>query len=338
MKASECAKAVQWAIEAKRPILLEGAPGIGKSAIIAQVTQKLGFPLCDVRAVLLDPVDLRGLPHINGDQRAHWCPPAFLPDSGEGVLFLDELPQAAPLVQSACLQLTLDRRIGEYELPDGWAVVAAGNRQQDRTGAHRLIEALRDRFVCLTLDVSVEDWQAWAVNEGISPVVRSFIEYRPTLLHRFDPEQQAQAYPTPRSWSKVSLMQQGVPDELMHEMVAGCVGEAAAVEFMAFRQICQQLPAIDSVLANPLHATVPSEPAVLYALSGALTERLRGADAGVTTAFCHYVNRWADEIRKEGGREFATLAYRDGVQANRKLLNVPEADTWVRKHRHLLTD
>jgi hypothetical protein len=176
----------------------------------------------------------------------------------------------------------------------------------------------------------VEDWQAWAINAGISPVVRSFIEYRPALLHDFDPTKQAQAYPTPRSWSTVSLMQRGVKDVHMHEMVAGCVGDGAAVEFMAFRQICQELPVVDSVLADPEKVAVPNEPAVLYALSGALSERCKGADAKVLSAFSQYAGRMP--------REFAVLTFRDGVQANRGLLSVPEADAWVRKHRHILAD
>src|SRR4029079_8083765 len=117
---------------------------------------------------------------------------------GEGVLFLDELAQAPPLVQAACLQLTLDRRVGEHELPAGWSVIAASNRAEDRAGTHRLISPLLNRFVHLDLEVSNEDWQAWAVASGIAPEVRAFLRYRPALLFRFDPAVQERAFPTPR--------------------------------------------------------------------------------------------------------------------------------------------
>src|SRR5947208_2825514 len=108
-------------------------PGCGKSSVVRQAADQLGLDLIDLRVTLLDPVDLRGLPRLT-DDAAVWVPPAFLPRGGSGVLFLDELAQAPPLVQAACLQLTLDRRLGEYALPGGWAVVAAGNRAGDRAG------------------------------------------------------------------------------------------------------------------------------------------------------------------------------------------------------------
>src|SRR4051812_30577921 len=126
MRPTDVTKALAALIPTRRPLYLWGPPGVGKSSLVRQATQNLNLDLVDVRATLLDPVDLRGLPRLEGES-AVWIPPAFLPRFGAGVLFLDELAQAAPLVQSACLQLTLDRRIGEYELPDGWSVIAASN-------------------------------------------------------------------------------------------------------------------------------------------------------------------------------------------------------------------
>src|SRR5829696_5599735 len=153
VRPSDVSKALAALVPTKRPVYLWGPPGCAKSAVVRQTAATLGLTLADVRATLLDPVDLRGLPRLDGDA-AVWCPPAFLPKDGQGLLFLDELAQAAPLVQAACLQLVLDRRIGEYELPDGWVVVAASNRAEDRAGAHRLITPLLNRFVHLELEVS----------------------------------------------------------------------------------------------------------------------------------------------------------------------------------------
>src|SRR5829696_4762350 len=182
MRPSEVTKALAALVPTRRPVYLWGPAGVGKSSLVRQAAEQLGLGLVDVRATLLDPVDLRGLPRLDGD-RAVWLPPAFLPRGGAGLLFLDELAQAAPLVQAACLQLTLDRKVGEYELPDGWTVVAASNR----AGAHRLISPLLNRFVHLDVDVSPEDWQAWAVAAGVAPEVRAFLGYRPALLAQFDP-------------------------------------------------------------------------------------------------------------------------------------------------------
>jgi MoxR-like ATPase len=159
----------------RRPVYLWGPPGVGKSGVVRQIARRASIDVLDVRAVLLDPVDLRGLLGIEGD-RALWCPPAFLPTDAEGVLFLDELAQAPPLVPAACLQLTLDRRVGEYLLPGGWSVVAASNRQEDLACAHCLISPLLNRFVHLDLEVSHDDWQDWAVPQpglrGLPPARR----------------------------------------------------------------------------------------------------------------------------------------------------------------------
>src|SRR4051812_30960268 len=214
MKPSDVSRALAALVPTGRPTYLWGPPGCGKSSIVRQAAAVMGLDLVDVRATLLDPVDLRGLPRLDGDT-AVWLPPAFLPRGGPGLLFLDELAQAAPLVQAACLQLTLDRKIGEYELPAGWSVVAASNRQEDRAGTHRLISPLLNRFVHLDLDVSNEEWQQWAVANTVAPAVRSFLQYRPGLLFQFDPAANPRSFPTPRSWQFVSDVLGRTADDLL---------------------------------------------------------------------------------------------------------------------------
>ena len=119
MKASGIASALRSMIGARQPVFIWGGPGIGKSAVVAQVAASMGVPVQDVRALLLDPVDLRGLPYLGTDGRSKWATPDFLPAAGKGILFLDELNAAPSMVQAACYQLVLDRRLGEYVLP-GW--------------------------------------------------------------------------------------------------------------------------------------------------------------------------------------------------------------------------
>jgi hypothetical protein len=330
MRPSDVTSALQALLPTRRPVYLWGPPGVGKSSLVRQAAEALGLDVVDIRAVLLDPVDLRGLPHVNGENRAHWCQPAFLPTEGQGVLFLDELAQGPPLVQSSCLQLTLDRRIGEYQLPEGWSVVAASNRQEDRAGAHRLISPLLNRFIHLDLEVSHEDWQAWALASGVAPEVRSFLSFKTALLHDFNASANERAFPTPRSWSFVSDVLRVTPDHLLHPIVAGAVGSGPAAEFVAFTRIYRDLPDPDSVLANPAGATVPKDPAVNYALVGSLVERIRKADARLLGAFAQYASRLSDE--------FSVLAMRDGGAVNQKLFAVPQTQAWLRTHRHVFPD
>jgi hypothetical protein len=270
---------------------------VGKSSVVRQAARAAGLGMVDLRAVLLDPVDLRGLPRIHNGS-ALWCPPAFLPRGGRGVLFLDELAQAPPLVQAACLQLTLDRQLGEYALPEEWSVVAASNRQADRAGSHRLISPLLTRFVHLDLEVSHDDWQEWAAQTGIAPEVRSFLRYRPILLFQFDPLAAARAFPTPRSWEFVSQVLSYTPAELMHAVVAGCVGEGPAAEFTGFLRLCRELPDLDAILTSPGTAPVPTEPAVLYALAGALAECCRRGDQALLAAFVTYAGQLPDDLTR----------------------------------------
>jgi hypothetical protein len=323
MRPSDVVRSLAALVPTRRPVYLWGTPGCGKSSVVRRVAQTLGLALTDVRATLLDPVDLRGLPRLDGDT-AVWCPPAFLPRAGEGLLFLDELAQAPPLVQAACLQLVLDRRVGEYRLPDGWTVVAASNRPEDRAGTHRLISPLLNRFVHLDLEVSADDWQDWAVKAGVSPEVRAFLRFRPALLCQFDPAANPRAFPTPRSWAIVADVLARTPPELLQRVVAGCVGDGPAAEFVGFLQLFRELPDLDAVLASPDAAPVPREPAVLYALVGALVERCRPAQATLAN-FVTYALRLPDE--------FALLALRDALAVRPKMVALPVVQQWIAKAR-----
>ena len=156
MKASAVLKALQSLLKSRQPGFLWGGPGLGKSSVVKQLAAQLSLPIQDVRALLLDPVDLRGLPFLGKDGRSHWATPDFLPKDGAGVLFLDELNAAPAMVQAGCYQLVLDRKLGEYTLPDGWAIVAAGNRDSDRAATNRMPTPLRNRFVHLEFEVDLQ--------------------------------------------------------------------------------------------------------------------------------------------------------------------------------------
>jgi hypothetical protein len=328
MKASYVKEALKSLIESKRPTFIWGAPGVGKSQVVQQVAKELKLEVRDVRAVLLDPVDLRGLPHINGDHRAHWCPPEFLPREGRGILFLDELNAAPPLVQAACYQLVLDRKLGEYELPEGWTVIAAGNRESDRAVVHRMTSALANRFVHLDFDVDLNDWVEWARAHDVASEVIAFLRFKPGLLHAFDPKLNERAFPTPRSWEFVSdiLKNKITIPAVEFEVLKGTVGEGTAAEFSGFLRVFRSLPNIDLILQNPDQAEVPTtKPDVLYALTGALSRR---ATAKTAANLLKYYNRLP--------AEFSVLAVRDSVAFCPEMVNTKEYVDWATKHSDML--
>jgi MoxR-like ATPase len=323
MRPSALARALAALVPTKRPVFIWGPPGVGKSSLVRQAANTLKLSLLDLRASLLDPVDLRGLPKF-GKAAAEWVPPVFLPRTGTGILFLDELTQAAAIVQSACLQLTLDRKLGEYELPPGWSVVAASNRPEDRAGGHRLISPLANRFIHLDMEVDTEDWQAWAVTSGIAPVVRAFLRFRPALLFQYESAANPRAFPSPRSWQFVSDVLAVTPAEALDRVVAGCVGEGAAAEFVAFLTLSRDLPDLDALLAHPDTAPVPAEPAVVYALVGAVVEQVRSVPAKAEAAV-----RYAARLPEE----FGLLLFRDLLAVRPTLAALPVVQSWIARAR-----
>jgi MoxR-like ATPase len=327
MKPSNVSRSLRTLLSINQPVFLWGAPGVGKSRVVRQAADALGRPVVDVRAVLLDPVDLRGLPHVNGDNQAHWCPPSFLPTDGIGVLFLDELNAAPPLVQAACYQLVLDRGLGEYRLPDGWAVVAAGNRETDRAVVSRMPSALANRFTHIDFDVDMEDWVAWALRSGIQTEVIAFLRFRPGLLHDFDPKRHAEkAFPSPRAWEFASKILSAAPDrEIEFELLKGTVGEGAAAELLGFLRIFRNLPNPDLVLLAPDKVDVPTDPATLYALCGALARKAS--------------DQTVERLLGFAGRlpaEFSVLLVRDSIRSDQGIVNSRAFIEWASAHSDVL--
>ena len=309
MKPSLVAASLQVACasDVQQPVMVWGAPGVGKSSIVKQVADALyGAPkkvkvrgitvvpthFIDLRLPLLDAVDLRGIPTVENGV-TQWIPPSFLPREGKGILFLDELVQAMPIVQSAASQLILDRRIGDYVLPDGWAVVAAGNRDTDRAATNKMPSHIANRFLHLTMDVDTRDWINWAIDNNVHPMVIAFINWRSELLHSFDPKRKENA--TPRTWGFVSrMMTNGLPDEVFMDVISGLVGEGPAREFVGFVKIFRDLPDYTDIVAKPTAIQLPTDASVLYAVTTMLAMNTTKKDVN---AVFKYVQRMPKDFQ-----------------------------------------
>lgn len=319
MRPSEIASAIETLITVKQPAFIWGAPGVGKSQIVAQLAAKHGLKLVDIRAVLLDPVDLRGIPRIDDEGKTAWCAPSFLPTEGSGILFLDELNTAPPLVQAACYQLILDRKLGEYELPEGWSIIAAGNRESDKAVTHRMPSALANRMVHLDFEADLDDWLLWADNNEVVPSLKAFLRFRPTLLHAFDPKKNAKAFPSPRSWEFVSTILAAKPsNNTIRALITGAVGEGAATEYLAFLTACDQLPSVEEVLASPDTIELPDDPAVVYALCESVA---REASDDVIPQIAVLAARLPIE--------FSVLLMRDSAATSPSIVETPSFANWA---------
>ena len=145
-----------------RSVMVWGPPGIGKSETVAAVAKEFGIGLIDLRLSQLAPTDLRGLPVADHESKtSRWYAPEFLPRKGSGILFLDEFNMAPPAIQGIAQQLILDRCVGNYTLPDGWLVWAAGNRAEDGAAVFSMPSAIQNRFVHVTVTATFESYRQW---------------------------------------------------------------------------------------------------------------------------------------------------------------------------------
>lgn len=269
-------------IEADIPVFIWGPPGIGKSEMVAQLAAEDGAELIDIRLSMFDPVDLRGLPVPQGDV-AKWLRPSVLPSSDQlTYFFLDELDRAAPAVQSAALQLVLNRCVGEHKLPDNVRIIAAGNGSTDRIGTNKTSGASDNRFAHLFMEPDVESWTQWAANNGITPELVAFINFRPDLLHDMS-DKNAKSKPTPRSWVKASPF---INDEdLRYDLTRANVGDGPASEFEAFMRVFRSIPSLDAIITDPHHAAIPDEMSAKYAVTFGLAARADGLNFSNIVAY-----------------------------------------------------
>lgn len=342
MRPQAIASALQILIPAKRPIMIWGSPGVGKSDLVRQDAKTRGsdYRFIDLRLSQLDPVDMRGIPVYDVKKKqTNWAIPNFLPQEGEGTLFLDELNSAPQATMAAAYQLILDRKLGDYILPLGWCVIAAGNNVGDRAIVNQMSTALRNRFVHIDFEVNLDDWCQWALMNNINPEVLSFLRFRPGYLNIFDTSTQTskeakkatlseKAFATPRSWKFVSDILTATHSQSLSiefELIKGTVGEGPAGEFLAFQKCYKDMPNLDIVIGSPETAAVPDNPATLYAISTGLAMK-------ATLDNVKNILVYAERLPKE----FQVLLVKDAVVRNREIANTKTFEKWGVKNADIL--
>jgi hypothetical protein len=256
------------------PVLLEGPPGSGKSSIVEQMGEEWGLLTKVVIASIREPADFSGLP-IPQEDHVSSMPVGWaweLAQAGRGIAFLDELNTAPEAVQAALLRVVLDRAVGDLQLPSGVRIIAAQNSVEEATGGHDLAAPLANRFLHWTWEApSVTEWMSWVLGGGMDekaevhdPVkeedrvrkawpipfakakglVTGFIHKRQALIHaqpKVGDPQSSKAWPSRRTWELAMRVLAGsgihnlgpVETEML---LAGCVGEAAMAEFIAYEK------------------------------------------------------------------------------------------------------
>lgn len=243
-------------------LFIWGAPGIGKTEILNQVAEHLGIVVQEWHLSQIEPTDFRGVPKVENilgsgkpeDERTVTKLPAIFPtnngDNGRGgIMFFDEINRAPKMVLSAALSLCLGGKIGTYELPSMWIVIAAGNRPEDLGGAvaTTIEPALANRFGHVNYAPTLESWTEWAITKDyINPDIIAFLKWNKSYFHKLDPEKETMAWPSPRTWEMASqeeYYERGkdwknkIPLSEIQNIYQDLIGAEAAVAFVEYLKL-----------------------------------------------------------------------------------------------------
>lgn len=296
-------KALAIAAIARKPVLLWGGPGTGKSAVIRLLGETLELPVVTVIASLREPADFAGLPVVTDSGSIRLAEPSwasFLVEQGKGLLFLDEITTAPPAVQAALLRVVLERVVGDITLPEAVSVIAAANPPELAAGGWDLSPPLANRFCHLEWPVDADrfvealtsGWQSPDIEIGdaalkdeaairVRSALAGFLRSRPTLLYSMpeDVSTTGRAWPSPRSWDMAadlwaSAEATGASEDLILLLISGCVGPGAARELLAWRREAD-LPDPETVLADPSSFRLPERGDRQFAVLGALAAAVK---------------------------------------------------------------
>ncbi|MEW6343087.1 MAG: ATP-binding protein [Pseudomonadota bacterium] len=306
------------------PVLITGAPGVGKSDIVAQATNQLGFDLVISHPVTEDPTDPKGLPFPAADgTSAHFLPfgnlDKILKATRSTVWFLDDLGQASPAVQAAYMQLLLARRVGEHVLPDCITFVAATNRRTDNAGVSGILDPVISRFATVVNVVpDIQSWSAWAVRNDMPYELLAFLRFRQDLLYVPKNGRDIANSPSPRTWGFLGKKMRFIPQGLELIEYVGSVGQGAATELQGFLDVFEEIASVEEILLNPQGVRLPdgNNPATLNAVVAMLAARV---DDNNIDRMMVYVNR----LIEAGFREFVGFFISDAIKRDPNLQHTP---------------
>ncbi len=327
-------------------VMLWGAPGVGKSQAVRQISKEIEAKtgkktfVTDVRLLLFNPIDLRGIPTANADKTlAVWLKPQIFQmnesDKVVNILFLDEISAAPQSVQAAAYQITLDRVAGEHKLPHNCIVIAAGNRMTDKSVTFKMPKALANRLMHIEVTGNFDAWKQWAISNNINKKVVGFLSFKRDYLSGFNSSNDDLAFPTPRAWEMVSNVLNNVTDDIdeAYQFIAGLVGNGIAIEMKKWAKVYDTLPSIENIF-NGTESTIPQANDALYALSASIVAYAREHkdDMKKIVNSIKYVEKMPPD--------FSAVILKDYLYIEKgykeKLLKIPEFCHWLQTKGRLL--
>lgn len=332
VKISQAVRMITAAIKANVVPMLKGSPGTGKSQIVYQIAEAYNLKVIDIRLSQCDPTDLAGFPTIIGG-KADYVPMMHFPVVGDPLpkrtdgtlyagwlLFLDESTSAPPAIQAAAYKLVLDRMVGSHHLHKNVAMVLAGNLETDGAIVHAMSTALQSRLLHLELIVCATEWNEHAVAMGWDHRITDAIKFKPGNLYTFSADHTDCTYACPRTWEFANriIQVEGMDSPDILPLLAGTISEGVAREFITFCKIYDSLPKPEEIASHPGTVKVPSEPSILFALTGSISHNINSDNAA---AFMVFVCRLPEE--------FQVVCLREIIRKHKNLATHPEIRTWV---------
>ena len=247
---------VEHVTAVRKPVLLRGRHGIGKSTVVYQYAAQQNMEVVERRASQMTEGDLVGLPSIEANS-TRFNPPDWFKAACDRpvVLFLDEVDRATLEVRQGIFELTDSRKLNGHKLHDDTLIFAAvnGGEHGAQYQVGEMDPAELDRWTVFDIEPSVEDWLAWANDSGISQEVFNFINQNRSHLEHTDDFEPNKVYPSRRSWERLDqcLAQAGLLEDAspaLFNLTSAFVGFEAAVAFNDFIQNYDRQVSTDDIL------------------------------------------------------------------------------------------
>ncbi len=278
----EQAEALIKATGHHRTVLLQGHMGTGKSSLLTSLAADPDLSNhipCYFDCTTKDLGDIT-LPNIKVNQDVPYVTYATNEELGAHedkpiILMIDEFGKANPAVKNALLRLILERKIGSYTLHPDSIVFATTNLGSEGVGDLLPAHARNRITVVETKKPAAMSWVEWGISNGVDHSILGWVKDNPQTMQDFrdvpNPDDNQYifhpqavdraAFCTPRSLhaaSDILKNREGLDDDTLTAALIGTIGARAAMDFMAFLKLADQLPSLESIKNNPDNAIVPT--------------------------------------------------------------------------------